>query len=61
MASAVFSQEAQSGTVSALASAQLAAVTISASVTPLLIFGQERLIEDITISLHDASRLMFRR
>jgi hypothetical protein len=61
MASAVFSQEAQSGTVSALASAQPAAATISASATPLLIFGQERLIEDITISLQDASRLMFRR
>jgi hypothetical protein len=75
----VFSQEAQSGTVSALASAQPAAASMSvlkqdiqdrtisalpateSSATPLLIFGQERLIEDITISLQDASRLIFRR
>jgi hypothetical protein len=79
MASAVFSQEAQSGTVSALAAAQPAAATMSMlrqniqdgtisalpatqpSATPLLIFGQERLVEDITISLQDASRLIFRR
>jgi hypothetical protein len=69
MASAMFNQEAQSGTVSAFAAAQPAAATMSMlkqniqdgtilalpatqpSATPLLIFRQERLVEDITISL----------
>jgi hypothetical protein len=71
----VFSQEAQSGTVSALAATQPAAAamsvlrqeiqdrTISAlksSAAPMVI-SEEKLIEDITISLQDASRLIFRR
>ena len=71
----VFSQEAQSGTVSALAATQPAAAatvlmqkiqdrTISAlrpSKSPMVISWDEQLIEDITISLQDASRFIFRR
>jgi len=71
----VFSQEAQSGTVSALAATQPATAamsvlrqeiqdrTISAlksSAAPMVI-SEEQLVEDITISLRDASRLIFRR
>jgi hypothetical protein len=69
IASIVFSQEAQSGTVSAFVFAQPITASISVlkqdiqdrtifvllaiklSTIPLLIFKQERLIKDITISL----------
>jgi hypothetical protein len=50
----VLRQNIQDRTISALPAAQ-------PSATPLHLFGQEQLIEDITISLQDASRLIFRR
>jgi hypothetical protein len=55
----MFSQETQSGAVSALR--QTVQDRTQPSTTPLLVFGQERLIQDITISLKDASQFLFHR
>jgi hypothetical protein len=50
----VLRQGIQDRTISALLATQLSAA-------PMFISGQEQLIEDITISLQDASRFLFRR